>query len=124
MDQARPVLIHGDLCPAHILVHYGTVTGIIDFKECSGGHPVFDFANWHATCPPSFDVWRLRESYADQTLFTDAFEQLFALTLLRRSLWMLMVRRNDRNPFGLPRVLTDIGLFIFPGGVGGVARRR
>lgn len=104
----RPVLIHGDLCPAHILVQDGTVTGVIDFEECSGGHPVFDFANWHATCPRDFDLSRLREGYADQALFTDAFERLFALALLRRSLWMLMVRRNDRNPFGLPRLLSDI----------------
>jgi Ser/Thr protein kinase RdoA (MazF antagonist) len=104
----RPVLIHGDLCPAHILVQDETVTGVIDFEECSGGHPVFDFAHWHATCPQDLDVTRLRAGYADQALFTAAFEPLFALTLLRRSLWMLLVRRKDNNPFGLPRVLADI----------------
>jgi aminoglycoside phosphotransferase (APT) family kinase protein len=104
----RPTLIHGDLCPAHILVQDGIVTGVIDFEECSGGHPVFDFANWHATCPPDFDVSRLRLGYPDRTLFADSFECLFALALLRRSLWMLIVRRDNRNPFGLPRVLADI----------------
>ncbi len=105
---AQPVLVHGDLQPAHVLVQDGVVTGIIDFQECSGGHPVLDFAKWHATCPPDFDVSRLRGSYPDPGLFTDAFDRLFALVLLRQSLWMLMVRRNHGNPFGLPRLLADI----------------
>ncbi len=103
-----PVLVHGDLCPAHVLVDDDKVTGVIDFQDCSGGHPVLDFAKWHATCPPDFPVSRLRAGYGNQKLFDENFDLLFALVLLRQSLWMLMVRCDHENPYGLPRLLGDI----------------
>jgi Ser/Thr protein kinase RdoA (MazF antagonist) len=48
-----PRLVHGDLGADHILISDDRVTGIIDFQECSGNHPVLDLAHWDPPPPRS-----------------------------------------------------------------------
>ncbi|RZT17200.1 Ser/Thr protein kinase RdoA (MazF antagonist) [Kribbella sp. VKM Ac-2569] len=44
---APPVsLVHGDFCPKNLLVHDGTVAGIIDWEFAGRTSPAYDFAQW------------------------------------------------------------------------------
>jgi aminoglycoside phosphotransferase (APT) family kinase protein len=52
-ESPKPVLVHGDLGPAHILHSGSTVTGVIDWSDACLGDPAVDFA-WllHGTSEP------------------------------------------------------------------------
>lgn len=41
-----PRLLHGDWLPEHVLVHDGSVAGIIDFGGARSGDPAYDIAYW------------------------------------------------------------------------------
>jgi aminoglycoside phosphotransferase (APT) family kinase protein len=44
---APPVsLVHGDFCPKNLLIHDGTVVGIIDWEFAGRTSPAYDFAQW------------------------------------------------------------------------------
>jgi Ser/Thr protein kinase RdoA (MazF antagonist) len=110
-DWDEPRLVHGDFVAQHLLVDSGRITGVIDFQECSGNHPVLDFVNWHASnrylkFPIPLDA--LVDAYPDKALFHGPFESLFHLVLLRRSLWMLMVHVEHENPHGITQVRQDL----------------
>lgn len=47
----RSVLLHGDLCPDHIFVANGHVSGIIDWGQAAAGDPLFDLATWANAAP-------------------------------------------------------------------------
>jgi Ser/Thr protein kinase RdoA (MazF antagonist) len=57
---ARPVpdatLAHGDFTLAHIFVQRGAYTGLIDFGEIRGTHPLFDLGFFHLTSPEVLGV--------------------------------------------------------------------
>lgn len=98
---AAPVLVHGDLVLAHILVEGDHISGIIDMQDCSGNHPIFDFVNWDAHCSEFVPTSELIASYGNQGLFTANYVALFHLVLLRVALWMLMVNAARENPHGI-----------------------
>jgi len=97
----EPSLTHGDFMPAHILIDDDRISGVIDFQECSGNHPVFDFINWDTHWGDRVPSVELMSSYRNKTLFDDNYGPLFHLALLRHSLWMLMVRVEYDNPHGV-----------------------
>lgn len=103
-DWDTPVLIHGDYKPAHILVHEGTITGIIDFQECSGGHPAFDFARWEMYWGDRIPVQRVMDSYSNQTLFDERYKVLFHLVTIRMALWMYTVQTDRQTADRINRV--------------------
>ncbi|WP_238151490.1 phosphotransferase family protein [Kribbella sindirgiensis] len=39
-------LVHGDFCPKNLLIHNGTVAGIIDWEFAGRTSPAYDFAQW------------------------------------------------------------------------------
>jgi len=39
-------LAHGDFCPKNLLIHDGTVVGIIDWEFAGPASPAYDFAQW------------------------------------------------------------------------------
>ncbi|MGW6195073.1 phosphotransferase family protein [Kribbella sp. NPDC055110] len=39
-------LVHGDFCPKNLLIHDGTVAGIIDWEFAGRTSPAYDFAQW------------------------------------------------------------------------------
>jgi len=59
----QPILCHGDLYPAHLLVDkYGDLTGLIDFGEFQGGPRIHDLAYFSMACPGIPLEW-LRAGY-------------------------------------------------------------
>ncbi len=96
-----PSLTHGDFGLPHILVEGDQITGIIDMQECSGNHPVFDFVHWDAYWREVVPTSKIMASYGNSDLFKGDYEALFHLALLRRSLWMLMVHVEHKNPHGI-----------------------
>jgi aminoglycoside phosphotransferase (APT) family kinase protein len=93
-----PSLTHGDIGPDHVLVDSNQVTGVIDFQECSGNHPIFDLVHWDINYGHLIPVEDLTATYKNKVLFDDTYEALFHLVMLRQSLWMLMVRVEQDNP--------------------------
>ena len=91
-----PRLVHGDLGVDHILVSDDHVSGVIDFQECSGNHPVLDLAHWELTQRHLVPIAELLNGYRRVTPVDVTIGPLFALALLRESLWMLMVRAEQR----------------------------
>ncbi|HKX72928.1 MAG TPA: phosphotransferase [Candidatus Saccharimonadales bacterium] len=92
-----PVLVHGDFNPAHILVKDGEITGIIDFQECSGNHPVLDFARWEMYWGSRIPIRDVMASYTNQALFDDRYEALFHLVTIRMALWMYTVQADRQT---------------------------
>lgn len=97
----NPSLTHGDIGPDHVLVDKDTITGVIDFQECSGNHPIFDLVHWDLNYGHLVPVDELVATYKNKALFDDTYEPLFHLVILRQSLWMLMVRVEHENPHGI-----------------------
>jgi aminoglycoside phosphotransferase (APT) family kinase protein len=65
-----PVWLHGDLHPANILVHRGTISAVIDFGDITAGDPAVDLSvAWMllpADCRGAFrDAYRAASGHAD-----------------------------------------------------------
>lgn len=62
--QGPPRIIHGDICPDHLLVDppTGKPTGLIDFADLERGDPVADFVSLRCWLGPGF-VEEILESY-------------------------------------------------------------
>jgi len=108
-DAAR--LVHGDFAARHLLVGDRKITGVLDFQECSGNHPVMDFVQWHVTgqdLAHPVPAAALIEAYPDQALPGPDFAPLFNLALLRHCLWMLMVYAEQDNPHRIENLKRDL----------------
>ena len=103
-----PVLVHGDFGPRHIFVEEDNISGVIDMQDCSGNHPVFDFVSWDAYWRELVPTSKLLASYGNPDVFTESYETLFHLVLLRESLIMLMVHAARKNPHGVQGFLTEM----------------
>ena len=42
----RPMLLHGDLSPNHVLTDGETITGFLDFEQAFAGDPAFELVRW------------------------------------------------------------------------------
>ena len=77
-------------------------------QDCSGNHPVFDFVSWDAYWSELVPTNKLLASYGNQSVFTESYETLFHLVLLRESLIMLMVHAARKNPNGIQGFITEM----------------
>jgi Ser/Thr protein kinase RdoA (MazF antagonist) len=118
-------LTHGDFTPEHLLVHSGAISGVIDFQDCCGNHPIFDFAHWQVVndgFANPVPVGLLRAAYPQSWAAAEDFDVLLSLVQIRWSLWMLMVREQLRHPEGvadvLPRLTGELG-YLRRHGAGG-----
>lgn len=48
-------LVQGDFCPKNILIHDGTVTGVVDWEFAGSASPAYDFAQWEADAGDPLD---------------------------------------------------------------------
>lgn len=94
-----PVLNHGDFIPAHILIEHNRITGVIDMQQCPSIHPIHDFATWEAEAAEKYGLptQSLLDAYPNKAVFSGKFDLLLNLTLLRHSLWMLIVESDNNN---------------------------
>ncbi len=103
-----PVLVHGDFGPQHIFVEGGLICGVIDMQDCSGNHPVFDFVSWDAYWSELVPTSKLLVSYGNPNAYTESYDTLLHLVLLRESLIMLMVHAARKNPNGIQGFITEM----------------
>jgi aminoglycoside phosphotransferase (APT) family kinase protein len=95
-----PTWVHGDLHPANVVVHEGTLAGVIDFGELCAGDPATDLsAAW--TLLPAGTARRFFDSYAKANGATIARARGWAIL---RALHLISIGRNGRlgRPGGKP----------------------
>lgn len=86
--EKKPVINHGDFGPKHIMVHKGSVTGILDWGQVQGDQPHGDFARWDFWFDDIPLPW-LQDGYADKTLFDESFNSTMLWISLNNSLGTL-----------------------------------
>lgn len=99
-----PVLLHGDFTPDNILVDGDRISGIIDMQDAMGGHPLFELTPWQLYVSDRVPLAEVLRTYDSDVVREPLDNPLFQLLLIRQSLWMLMVRKEQAQPF-------DIDLF-------------
>ena len=102
LDFNEPVLIHNDFADWNLLTDGNKITGVIDWDECVGGHPIQEVACWSTF----FDPERLPlflEGYFSETKKPDNFEELFQLFRLRYTISKMALRTKrytyEKSPF-------------------------
>lgn len=96
------VLIHNDFADWNLLTDSNKITGIIDWDECVGGHPIQEIACWSAF----FDPERIKpflKGYFNEVPKYDNFDEMFELMRLRYiiSKMALRIKRYtyEQTPF-------------------------
>lgn len=93
---APPVWLHGDLHPANVVVHLGSLAGVIDFGELCAGDPATDLAA----------AWVLLPA-GSETRFFDAYERADEATITRARGWavlraLMLIHVGQNGRLGLP----------------------
>lgn len=98
----EPVLIHNDFADWNLLTDGTTVTGVIDWDECVGGHPIQEIACWSTFFKPERIVPFL-DGYYSEIRKPDNFEELFQLFRLRYTISKMALRIKrytyEQSPF-------------------------
>ncbi len=96
------VLIHNDFADWNLLTDSNKITGIIDWDECVGGHPIQEIACWSTF----FDPERIKpflKGYFNEVPKYDNFDEMFELMRLRYiiSKMALRIKRYtyEQTPF-------------------------
>ena len=96
------VLVHNDFADWNLLTDGNTITGVIDWDECVGGHPIQEIACWSTF----FDPERINpflKGYFSETIKYDNFEELFQLFRLRYTISKMALRIKrytyEQTPF-------------------------
>ena len=102
LNKDESVLIHNDFADWNLLTDGKTVSGVIDWDECVGGHPVQEIACWSTF----FDPERINpflEGYYSETEKPENFENLFQLFRLRYTISKMALRIKrftyEQSPF-------------------------
>ena len=97
-----PVLIHNDFADWNLLTDGNTITGVLDWDECVGGHPIQEIACWSTF----FDPERIKEflkGYFSEIPKFENFEELFQLFRLRYTISKMALRTKrytyEQTPF-------------------------
>lgn len=96
------VLVHNDFADWNLLTDGNTITGVIDWDECVGGHPIQEIACWSTF----FDPERIKEflkGYFSETPKYENFDELFQLFRLRYTISKMALRIKrytyEQTPF-------------------------
>ena len=103
----KAVLVHNDFADWNLLTDGNTISGVIDWDECVGGHPIQEIACWSTF----FDPERLPlflDGYFSETEKPDNFEELFQLFRLRYTISKMALRTKRYTYEKSPFVLTMI----------------
>lgn len=102
LNYSNPVLVHNDFADWNLLTDGNTITGVIDWDECVGGHPIQEIACWSTF----FDPERINpflEGYFSETKKYDNFEEIFELFRLRYTISKMALRIKrytyEQTPF-------------------------
>ena len=91
-----PVLIHNDFADWNLLTDGDTITGVIDWDECVGGHPIQEIACWSTFFDPE-RINSFLEGYFSVSPKCDNFEELFQLFRLRYTISKMALRTKRYN---------------------------
>lgn len=86
---ARVTLIHNDLLANHVLVHDGSLAGVIDFGEVAAEPTLNEFAKWDFSEGERFPVEWIQEGYGDPSLFDPADDRIYRSVWLANGLWRM-----------------------------------
>lgn len=94
-------LIHNDLLPAHVLVHDGRLSGIIDFGEVAAEPAVNDFAKWDYQVGERWPVEWIQAGYGDASLFSPPNHRTYQAMWLANGLWNMRWYYETGFPAGV-----------------------
>ncbi len=102
LDSNESVLVHNDFADWNLLTDGDTVSGVIDWDECVGGHPIQEIACWSTFFDPE-RIDPFLQGYYSQTKKPDNFEELFQLFRLRYTISKMALRIKrytyEQTPF-------------------------
>lgn len=86
-----PVLVHNDFADWNLLTDGKKITGVIDWDECVGGHPIQEIACWSTFFDPSRIPIFLKGYFSEIPIY-DNFDELFQLFRLRYTISKMALR--------------------------------
>ena len=102
LDFNEPVLIHNDFADWNLLTDGNIVSGVVDWDECVGGHPIQEIACWSTFFDPE-RINSFLEGYYSENKKPDNFEELFQLFRLRYTISKMALRVKrytyEQSPF-------------------------
>ncbi len=102
LDFEESVLVHNDFADWNLLTDGNTVSGVIDWDECVGGHPIQEIACWSTFFDPERIIPFLKGYYSD-TKKPENFDELFQLFRLRYTISKMALRIKrytyEQTPF-------------------------
>lgn len=96
------VLVHNDFADWNLLTDGKVITGVIDWDECVGGHPIQEIACWSTFFDPE-RIHSFLKGYFSETEMYDNFEDMFQLMRLRYTISKMALRIKrytyEQTPF-------------------------
>ena len=90
------VLVHNDFADWNLLTDGNTITGVIDWDECVGGHPIQEIACWSTFFDPE-RINSFLDGYFSVVPKYENFEELFQLFRLRYTISKMALRVKRYN---------------------------
>ena len=100
-DNIKPHLLHGDFSTKHFMVKDDHLVGIIDFENCKGGDPVFDFAWFDYFFGNDIPLIWLKEGYAVPEVLDNDFERRLLLYRLHLGLGFIDYYEEQNHKPGI-----------------------
>ena len=102
LDSEISVLVHNDFADWNLLTDGNTITGVIDWDECVGGHPIQEIACWSTFFDPE-RITPFLNGYFSETPKYDNFDEMFQLFRLRYTISKMALRIKrytyEQTPF-------------------------
>ena len=96
------VLIHNDFADWNLLTDGNKITGVLDWDECVGGHPVQEIACWSTFFSPE-RIKPFLQGYFSETKQPENFDKMFQLMRLRYTISKMALRIKrytyEKTPF-------------------------
>ena len=104
----KPHLLHGDFSTKHFMVKDDHLVGIIDFENCKGGDPVYDFAWFDYFFGKDIPLEWLKEGYATPEVLRNNFEKKLLLYKLHLGLGFIDYYEEQGNKSGIDHARTRL----------------
>ncbi|KKU80121.1 MAG: Aminoglycoside phosphotransferase [Candidatus Amesbacteria bacterium GW2011_GWA2_47_70] len=100
-SNVRPHLLHGDFSIKHFMIKDDHLVGIIDFENCKGGDPVYDFAWFDYFFGKDIPLEWLKKGYAVPEVFGNNFDRKLLLYRLHLGLGFIDYYEEQNNKPGM-----------------------
>lgn len=102
LNYDSPVLIHNDFADWNLLTDGDKITGVLDWDECVGGHPIQEIACWSTFFEPK-RIKEFLKGYFSETPKFENFEETFQLFRLRYTISKMALKTKrytyEQTPF-------------------------